>query len=58
MTGVPKIQWTGGKNREFAIADVADCIDTFYNRVRRHSHLGGLSPEQFEATHKPRRCLH
>ena len=43
------------KNRELAIADVADYIDTFYNRVRRHSHLGGLSPEQFEAAHKPRR---
>ena len=43
------------KNRDLAIADVADYIDTFYNRTRRHSHLGGLSPEQFEATHKPRR---
>ena len=43
------------KNRELAIAEVADYIDTFYNRTRRHSHLGGLSPEQFEATHKPRR---
>jgi putative transposase len=43
------------KSRELAIADVADYIDTFYNRTRRHSHLGGLSPEQFEAVHKPRR---
>jgi putative transposase len=43
------------KNRELAIADVADYIDTFYNRTRRHSHLGGLSPEQFEAAHTPRR---
>jgi hypothetical protein len=34
---------------------VADYIDTFYNHSRRHSHLGGLSPEQFEAAHKPRR---
>jgi len=47
------------KNREPAIADLADDMDTFYNRTRRHSHLGGLSPEQFEATHKPRRpALH
>jgi len=47
------------KNRELAIADVADSIDVFYNRVRRHSHLGGLSPEQFEAAHNPqRRRLH
>lgn len=43
------------KNRELATADVADYIETFYNRIRRHSHLGGLSPEQFEAAHKPRR---
>ena len=43
------------KNRELAIAEVADYIDTFYNRTRRHSHLGGLSPEQFEAAHKTRR---
>ena len=39
----------------YGAADVADYIDTFYNRARRHSHLGGLSPEQFEAAHKPRR---
>jgi putative transposase len=37
------------------LADVADYIDALYNRTRRHSHLGGLSPEQFEAAHKPRR---
>jgi putative transposase len=38
------------KNRE-----LANYIDTFYNRTRRHSHLGGLSPELFEAAHKTRR---
>ena len=43
------------KNRDLATADVAPYIDTFYIRIRRHSHLGGLSPEQFEAAHKPRR---
>ena len=43
------------KNRELAIADVADYIDAFYNPSRRHSHLGGSVPEQFEAAHKPRR---
>ncbi len=37
------------KNRELAIADVADYIETFHNRTRRHSHLGDLSHEQFEA---------
>ena len=43
------------RTRELAMADIADYIDTFYNRARRHSHLGGVSPEQFEAAHKPRR---
>ena len=43
------------KNRELAITDVGDYIDSFYNRTRRHSHLGGLSPEQFEAAHTPPR---
>ena len=32
------------KNREPAIADMADYIDSFYNRTRRRSDLGGLSP--------------
>jgi putative transposase len=43
------------KNRELALNDVADYIDKFYNPTRRHSHLGGVSPEQFEAAQKPRR---
>ena len=43
------------KNRELATNDVADYIDRFYNRTRRHSHLGGVSPEQFEAAQKHRR---
>jgi putative transposase len=47
------------KNRELAIAELADYIETFYNRTRRHSHLGGLSPEQFEAAHtSSRQGLH
>jgi putative transposase len=40
------------KNRELARADLADYINGFYNRTRRHSHLGGVSPRQFEAAHK------
>ena len=39
-------------NRELATKDVADYIEAFYIRTRRHGHLGGLSPEQFEAAHK------
>src|SRR5262245_2057176 len=37
------------KNREIAIADISDYIETFYNPTRRHSHLGGVSPEEFES---------
>lgn len=45
--------------REHALADVSDYIDSFYNRIRRHSHLGGVSPEQFEAAHKcSKRSVH
>ena len=36
------------KTRELARVDVFDCIEVFYNRQRRHSHLGGISPEAFE----------
>ena len=43
------------KNRELALTDMAEYIETFYNATRRHSHLGGVSPEQFEAAQKRRR---
>jgi putative transposase len=36
------------KTRELAKADVFDYIEVFYNRTRRHSHIGGVSPEAFE----------
>jgi putative transposase len=39
-------------NRDQAIAEVSDYIDSFYNPVRRHRHLGGVSPEDFEANAK------
>jgi putative transposase len=42
------------KSRELAIADVSDYINVFYNQSRRHSHLGGISPEEFEAVHRQR----
>jgi putative transposase len=42
------------KNRELAVADISDYIESFYNRTRRHSHLSGMSPEQFEAKFKQR----
>jgi len=36
------------KTRNMARADVFDYIEVFYNRSRRHSHLGGISTEAFE----------
>lgn len=40
------------KTREMARANVFDYIEMFYNRIRRHSHLDGMSPEAFEAASK------
>ena len=34
--------------REDGRADVFDYIEVFYNRSRRHSHIGGVSPAAFE----------
>jgi putative transposase len=42
-------------DRESARIDVADYIENFYNQVRRHSHLGGVSPNEFESAHRTRR---
>lgn len=38
------------RNRELATTDVSDYIESFYNRKRRHQHLGGVSPQVFEAS--------
>jgi putative transposase len=47
------------RTRAVAMIDVANSIDAFYNSTRRHSHLGGLSPDAFEATQKRyRRRVH
>lgn len=43
------------KSRDAAADAITDYIEAFYNRSRRHSHLGGISPEQFEAAHKSRK---
>lgn len=34
------------KTRDLARADVFDYIEVFYNRARRHSHLGGVVPRR------------
>lgn len=39
--------------RDEARADVFDYIEVFYNRTRRHSHLGQVSPYDFERSSKP-----
>ena len=36
------------KTREEAKAEIFDYIEVFYNRARRHRHLGNISPEAFE----------
>lgn len=36
------------KTRDEARSDIFDYIEVFYNRQRRHSHIGGVSPEAFE----------
>ncbi len=36
------------RSRDVARADLFDYIEVFYNRKRRHSHLGDVSPEAFE----------
>lgn len=43
------------KDRDLANEDIADYIDAFYNRTRRHSHLGGVSPDEFEVAARRRR---
>lgn len=40
------------KDRDEATKEIGDYIESFYNRTRRHSHLGGVSPEQFEAVNR------
>lgn len=36
------------KTREEARAEIFDYIEVFYNRARRHQHLGHISPETYE----------
>ena len=40
------------KTRDLARADIFNYIEMFYNQQRRHSHLGGVSPEAFEQASK------
>ena len=38
------------RTHDIARADLFDYIEMFYNTRRRHSHIGGVSPEVFERT--------
>lgn len=42
-------------DRQTASLDVSEYIEGFYNPIRRHSHLGGVSPIEFKAAHRHRR---
>jgi transposase InsO family protein len=52
LRAVRKRRPRGTLNRQLAEADIRDYIDTVYNPLRRHSHLEGVSPDQFEAAHR------
>lgn len=36
------------KNRDLANEDITDYIEALYSQIRRLSHLGGVSPDEFE----------
>jgi len=38
------------RNRDLATIDVSGDIESFYNRRRRHQHLKGVSPQEFESS--------
>ena len=40
------------ESRERAALEIFEYIECFYNRVRTHSALGHLSPEEFEARNR------
>jgi putative transposase len=41
--------------RQEAKASIFEYVEAFYNRARRHSSLGYLSPEEYERSHNPKR---
>jgi len=42
------VSWMRYRTREEAREEVFRYIELFYNRTRRHSSLGYMSPEEFE----------
>ena len=45
------------RTRDQARADILDYIEMFFNRSRRHSYLGDVSPEAFEQASKHSRTM-
>jgi transposase InsO family protein len=45
---VEEVYWATYESHEQATRGVVDYIDRFYNRIRRHSSLGYVSPIAFE----------
>ena len=43
------------RTRDLAKTEISNYIESFYNPRRRHSHLGGVSPEEFERAGRRRR---
>jgi putative transposase len=41
--------------RDQARAEIFEYLEVFYNRVRLHSSLGLLSPDEFERTYNQKR---
>ena len=41
-------------SRDEARASIFEYVEVFYNRVRRHSSLGYVSPAEFERTYNPK----
>lgn len=54
--GRMKVEWTRGERyptRDEAKASLVGDIEGFYNRARRHSTVGHLTPDEVERTHNP-----
>ncbi len=61
LTSRKVIGWAARQaiHRELALEDVSDYIDAFCNRVRRHPHPGGVSPDDCEAAaRRPQAGVH
>jgi putative transposase len=43
---------------DLAKTEISNYIDSFCNPTRRHGHLGGVSPEEFERAGRRRRRVH